>query len=282
MKPDQTRSHVLFALRRVLRTITRLLIRMDIRCEEFCHLVAEEYIETAVRDFSHPTPPSRERIAMFTGLSKHQIDRYVDSRGRTSRGPGTLMSVIVEVLQKWHTAPEYVGPYGIPRELEFAMPSERCFRSLVSLVDRQVDPQAVLSELLRAGAVVPSGETHFRALSRSLMLAETMSPQLTEYYGRAMSRLASTLDHNIDPRNSARRLARRVTADRGLPAQLIPEFESYARGKADEFLLDLDNWITTRTSEEVHSPVPIDVGIYVFSHTEAPADSEPLHRLAGT
>jgi hypothetical protein len=281
VKSDQTRSHVLFALRRVLRAIARLLIRTGIRCEEFSHLVAEEYIETAVRDFAHPTTPSRERVAMFTGLSKHQIDRYVDSRDRASRGPGTLMSVIVEVLQKWHTTPEYAGPYGIPRELEFATPSERCFRSLVSLVDQQVDPQEVLSELLRAGAVVSSGETHFRALSRSLMLAETMSPQLVEYYGRAMSRLASTLEHNIDPRNSVRRLARRVTADRGLPAQLIPEFETYARGKADEFLLDLDNWIATQASEEAHSPDPVDVGVYVFSHTERLADSGPLDRLVG-
>ena len=193
------------------------------------------------------------------------------------------MSTIVEVLQKWHTTPEYVGPYGIPRELEFATPSERCFRSLVALVDQHADPQEVLSELLRAGAVATWGKTNVRALSRSLMLTETMSPQLAEYYGRAMSRLASTLEHNIDPRNTARRLTRRVVADRGLPTQLIPEFETYARGKADEFLRDLDNWIATQASDEAHSLDPVDVGVYVFSYADRPIDAEPLPlaRLVG-
>lgn len=279
MSSDQSRSHVLFALRRVLRAIARLLIRTGVRCDEFCHLVAEEYIETAIRDFTYPTTPSRERIAMFTGLSKHQIDSYVDSRDWSPKNRGTLMATIVEVLQKWHTNPEYIGPYGIPRELEFATPPERCFRSLVSLTDQDVDPQEVLSELLRAGAIVRSGKTHFRALSRSLMIAESMSPQLVEYYGKAMTRLASTLEHNIDPRKPVRRLARRVTADRGLPAHLIAEFEVYARGKAEEFLLDLDNWIATRAADESASQDSVDVGVHVFSYADRRDSTELLARL---
>lgn len=281
MRSDQARPYVLFALRRVLRAIARLLIRTGIRCDELCDLIADEYIETAIRDFVHPTTPSRERIAMFTGLPKSQIDRKVDSKDRLPKDFGTLMSTCVEVLQKWHTTPEYVGPYGIPRELEFAAPPERCFSNLVSLVDQHADPQEVLSELLRAGAIVPSGKVHFRALSRSLMLADAMSPQLAEYYGRAMSRLASTLEYNIDPRNSVRRLARRVTADRGLPAELIPAFETYARGKAEELLLDLDNWIATQLASEAQSPDSVDVGVYVFSYIDRHVGTEPLNRLVG-
>jgi hypothetical protein len=113
------------------------------------------------------------------------------------------------------------------------------------------------------------------------MLAEAMSPQLAEYYGRAMSRLASTLEHNIDPRASVRRLARRVVADRGLPAQLIPAFEIYARSKAEEFLLDLDNWIATQPPSESPTPDSVDVGVYVFSYIDRPLDAEPLNRLVG-
>jgi hypothetical protein len=269
-----THEHFLVALRRILRSLARLLIRADVRFDEFADLVRGVYVESAARDFSRPCLPSRERIAAVTGLTRRQVDRYID-RALPSASP-TSADLLVEILQKWHTVPEYVGPYGIPRELEFARPAERCFRSLVTLVDPAADPGAALEELRRAGAIALVGDARLRAVSRSLLMSAPASPRFSEHFGSTLSRFAATLEYNMDPRNSDKRLQRRVTADRGLPLELVPEFEKYARSKATEFLLDLDNWLASRAADDADAGGRLDAGVNVFFHMEPPAREEPL------
>ena len=277
MSQSLTHEHFLVALRRILRSLARLLIRADVRFDEFADLVRGVYVESAARDFSRPCLPSRERIAAVTGLTRRQVDRYID-RALPSASP-TSADLLVEILQKWHTVPEYVGPYGIPRELEFARPAERCFRSLVTLVDPAADPGAALEELRRAGAIALVGDARLRAVSRSLLMSAPASPRFSEHFGSTLSRFAATLEYNMDPRNSDKRLQRRVTADRGLPLELVPEFEKYARSKATEFLLDLDNWLASRASDDSDSGERLDAGVNVFLYIEPSAKEEPLPSL---
>ncbi len=235
------------------------------------------YVESAARDFRRPGLPSRERIAAVTGLTRRQVDRYID-RTLPSANP-TSADLLVEILQKWHTIPEYVGPYGIPRELEFARPAERCFCSLVALIDPTADAGAALEDLRRTGAVALAGDSRLRAVSRSLLMSAPASPQMIEHFGVTLSRFAATMEYNMDPSNSDKRLQRRVTADRGLPLELVSEFEKYARGKATEFLLDLDNWLASRASDDSDAGERLDAGVNVFLHMEPPAREEPLALL---
>jgi hypothetical protein len=241
-----SRDQLLYALRRVLRPIVRVLIRAGIRFDEFAELARGVFVETAIRDgLDNVTIPTRARVSVVTGVSKQQVDYFIDNKNAIPAAKPTLASIMVEVLQKWHTDPQYVGPYGIPLELEFEDESDgRSFRTLVSLVDETVSPGVVLEELLKVGSVTYSGEHHFRAVSRYFMMPEPMSPQQIEYFGNTLTRLAQTLEFNMDPKNTNKRLERFVLADRGLPADVLPTFESYARERATEFLLDLDNWLT--------------------------------------
>ena len=266
------RNQLLYALRRILRRIARLLIRAGIRFDEFADLARGVYVETAIREgIGSSKLPTRERIAAMTGLPRRQVDRYINNEGGLLLADPALMVIAVmavEVLHKWHSTPAYAGPYGIPLELQFETPADRCIRSLVALVMPKADPQVVLEELLRIGAVVPSGNKHFRAVSRSFVMPDPASPQLIEHFGRTLSRLAATLEYNMDPRHSVRRLERRVAADRGLPVELIPEFEKFARSRAVDFLVELDNWLAPYLSEEVESTERIETGVNVFLYAD--------------
>jgi hypothetical protein len=155
----------------------RVLIRAGIRFDEFAELARGVFVETAIRDgLDNVSIPTRARVSVVTGVSKQQVDYYIDNKGAIPAAKPTLASIMVEVLQKWHTDPQYVGPYGIPLELEFEVDSAgRCFRTLVSLVNETVSPGIVLEELLRVGSVTYSGEQHFRAVSRYFMMPEPMS-----------------------------------------------------------------------------------------------------------
>jgi hypothetical protein len=274
-------KQLLYALRQVLRPIVRILIRAGIRFDEFAELARGVYVESAIRDgLDHASNLTRARVSVVTGVTRQQVDHYIDNDGALPSASPTLAGVLVEVLQKWHTDPQYVGPYGIPLELEFEVSSGRSFRSLVSMVDAQASPGIVLEELLRVGSVTYSGEKHFRAVSRYFMMPEPMSPQQVEYFGNTLTRLARTLEFNMNPRNSDKRLERFVVADRGLPAEVLPQFASYARDRTSEFLLDLDNWLTPYSSSEDSDSGPrIATGLNVFLYVDSSSDEKPLASL---
>lgn len=281
MSASETRKQLLYALRRVLRPIVRILIRAGIRFDEFAELARGVYVESAVRDgIEHAAIPTRERIAVVTGVTRQQVDYYIDNEGALPLADPTLATALVEILQKWHTDSQYVGPYGIPLELEFDSPPARCFRSLVSLVDRRISAGIALEELLRVGSVTRAGEKHFRAVSRYFMMPESMSPEQIEYFGKTLPRLARTLEYNMNPKNPDKRLERFVIADRGLPAEVLPEFEKFARSRTVDFLLELDNWLVPYASSESESGERINVGVNAFLYVEPPTDEESLASLA--
>jgi Family of unknown function (DUF6502) len=271
MSSGKLHRQLLYALRRVMRPIARLLIRAGIRFDEFADLARGVYVETAIRDgVELPIIPTRERIAAVTGLARREVDRYIDNEGALPLADPTLMGIAVEVLQKWHSTPEYAGPYGIPLELQFDKPPDRCIRSLVALVMPNADARVALEELLRTGAVVATGDTHFRAVSRSFVMPDPASPQLLEHFGRTLSRFAATLEHNANPRYPDKRLERRVEADRGVPRELVPEFEKFARARAVDFLVELDNWLAPYVSEEADGGDRIETGVNVFLYADPP------------
>src|SRR3984885_7211177 len=271
-------KQLLYALRQVLRPVIRILIRAGIRFDEFAELARGVYVESALRDgLDHASSLTRARVSVVTGLTRQQVNYYIDNDGALPFASLTLAGVLVEVLQKWHTDPQYVGPYGIPLELEFEVSSGRSFRGLVAMVDTTASPGIVLEELLRVGSVTYSGEKHFRAVSRYFMMPEPMSPQQVEYFGNTLTRLAQTLEFNMDPKHSEKRLERFVLADRGLPADVLPKFETYARERATEFLLDLDNWLTPYSaSNSVDDSPRIGAGLNIFLYVEPPPDTSDL------
>ena len=271
MIDEQTRTHVLSALRRVLRALCRLLIRVGIQFDEFSSIVKATYIECAIRDCKHPTTPSRARISALTGLTLKDVAEYVDNENQSPSADPTLSELLVEVLHKWHTIPEYGGPYGIPLELELGEPPNRCLRSLIALVSPKANPSMILEKLVRSGAVLQASERRFRPVSRFLMMRDPKSPTLIERFGTSLSRLAGTLEYNLNPKHPQKLLERRVIADHGLPASLVPAFEAYARGKTADFLLELDNWLSAKIEDRnasVSGSDWVDSGLNVFIYVE--------------
>lgn len=280
---SDARRQFLYALRRVLRPIIKLLIRAGISYDEFVHLARGVYIETAIRDCTKrtDTPTTRERIARLTGLTRQQIDYYIDDEGALPTAAPTLSRVIAQVLHKWHTDPEYLAPYGIPLELEFDAPPGRCFQGLVAQVDPKASAGVVLEELLRAGSVAYSGEKHLRAVKRWFVPLEAFSPHKMEYFGDSLTHLAQTLEYNFSLANAEnKRLERFVFADKGLPRELLPSFEAHARERTNQFLADIDEWLARYTRAEPHDAGPrVDTGVNVFLYLDPSSDKRPLSSL---
>jgi hypothetical protein len=103
-----------------------------------------------------------------------------------------------------------------------------------------------------------------------------MSPAQLEFFGNALTRLANTLQFNLDRKNSEKRLERSVQSDKGLPADVVPIFEKHARERVTELLTDLDNWMSpyaaqAKSGERLHR-----VGLAVFQFVDPAAEDGPL------
>ena len=273
-----SRDHLLSAFRRVLRPLIRILVRSGVRYDEFLELVRAVYVETAVRDgLGDGVRPTRARISVSTGVARRDVDRFIDREGDLPIAEKSLTRTLMEVLHKWHTDPQFVGPYGIPLELERSSTKGRSFRELVHVVNPAVSDADALEELIRLRAVVLSGDTHIRAVSRALIPVEEMSPAQLELFGNALTRLADTLQFNMDQKNSAKRLEQSVISDRGLPKDVIPVFEKYVRERVTELLVEIDNWLSPYSANDVGpSEPPERVGLAVFQFVDRVADPIPM------
>jgi hypothetical protein len=270
-----SRDHLLNAFRRVLRPLIRILVRSGVRYDEFLELVRGVYVETAVRDgLGDGVRPTRARISVSTGVARRDVDRFIDSEGDVPVAQKSLTRTLMEVLHRWHTDPQFVGPYGIPLELERSTPRGRSFRELVHLVNPSVSDADALEELIRLRAVVLSAETHIRAVSRALIPVEEMSQAQLELFGSALTRLADTLQFNMDHKNTTKRLEQAVISDRGLPKDVVPIFEKYVRERVSELLVEIDNWLSPYSAG--NSEPNERIGLAVFQFIDRVADAQPM------
>lgn len=275
-------AHLLFAFRRILRPLVKILIRAGIRFDEFAETVKGVYVESAVRDGLGPLGrATRARIAFVTGVSRREVDRYIDDASLLEAPRPTVARTLTEVLHLWHTDPAYQGPYGVPLELDFAKRGARSFCDLVKRVNPDVEPASILEELLRAGVVTGSVEHSVKVLARAYVVPEAMSAPMLEHFGATIANLASTLEFNITE-SGDKRIERSVFADRGLPEEMIPLFDAYVRKRVDKMIEDIDDWL----GDVAKQPPPkgttrVETGLTVFHYVRSRASSPPLRHVVG-
>jgi hypothetical protein len=113
-------------------------------------------------------------------------------------------------------------------------------------------------------------------VSRAFIPTDEMSPAQLEFFGNALTRLANTLQFNMDRRNVEKRLERSVISDRGLPKEVIPIFEKLARDKVSELLVELDNWLSPYSADGPPGKEFERVGLAVFQFIDPVANQTSL------
>ena len=275
--PTNSRDQLLYAFRRVLRPLIRILVRSGVRYDEFLELIRGVYVETAARDgLGDGIKLTRAKISISTGVPRRDVDRFIDNDGALPPAPKTLTKTLAEILNIWHTDPQFVGPYGIPLELEVRGQKSRSFSELVNSVDPAANAGEVLDELVRLRSVVWSGDTHVRTVSRAFIPVEEMSPAQLEFFGNALTRLANTLQFNLDRTNAEKRLERSVQSDRGVPSSIVPIFEKHIRERVTDLLTDLDNWLSPYAAQNQEGVKIERVGLAVFQFVDSDPDLSSL------
>jgi hypothetical protein len=209
----------------------------------------------------------------MTGMARKEVSRLraliesetVDQKVTSS--PASL------VLSGWFSDKEFIGSDGSPRELSIDG-DDASFAALVRRYAGDVPAGAIRAELKRSGAVEELTDGSLKAVHRHFVPHEALD-RLTNSVEIILHGLASTIAHNSNPtRTEAGRIERVVFTDT-LRLKDVPEFRSEARKKAQDLLVELDDWLAARDdragrAEEKVADFRVGLGVFYFEGTKGP------------
>jgi len=281
---DSTSLDIESAFRRILRPLVRIMLRAGVQHVEFSEIAKEVFIDMAFRDRTGArVPQSLERVALATGVTRSEVAAFVKALSEPRIRPRTNSAALTEILNKWHTNSEFTGPYGVPIDLPIESKKDRSFAALVRASDPTLSVGILLEQLLNAGIVQRVGDDHVKVLSRTYVVDDPLSPEMLEYFGNAMTDLATTIQHNMASEAPAKRLERSVFADHGLRPGQLPAFEKFARARVQQLIVDVDNWLANESKRDgTHEEGEVvDVGINVFQYVRSRADDASVKEALG-
>ena len=266
---DSVKEAVLLAFRRVMGPLVRILLKHGISFGEFAEIVKGVYVDVARAEFALPEArQSQSRVAIITGLTRKEVARLFVALDRDIIGAASNLNRVGRVLAGWHQDPDFTGPYGMPYELSFDAPQgRRSFTELVRRYSGDMPPRAMLDELKRVGAVMETPAAQIRVLARSYIPAKT-DPATLDFMAVALTDLAETLDHNLDAIGEDKLFERRVWTPAGIPTESVIDFRFLIAEKGQQFLEQLDDWLSARelaaAKGRVKDRTQIGVALYMF------------------
>lgn len=277
---------LLAAFRFLLVPLVRILLRNGISFNEISEVLKGAYARVAATDFAVPgRPMSYSRLSITTGIARRDFDRVLGEEERLRRALESNASRIANVLQGWHNDPEYMGPYGFPRDLEFTRSAGGgpSFEDLVARYASDIQPQLMLEELMRVGAATIAEESGMIRVLKRTFIPEQMAPELIEVFARGVRRYVETIDHNLGEQESGkRRFERWVFPDYGIREEDWIPFNDMVRDRLQEVIEDLETQFVLfrRPREGVDKILSVGVGLYLYK--DDLADDKKFQEMLAT
>jgi len=277
---------LLAAFRFLLVPLVRILLRNGISFNEISEVVKGAYARVAATDFAVPgRPMSYSRLSITTGIARRDFDRVLGEEDRLRRALESNASGIANVLQGWHNDPEYMGPYGFPRDLAFTREAGGgpSFEDLVARYASDIHPQLMLEELMRVAAATIAEESGMIHVLKRTFIPEQMAPELIEVFARGVRRYVETIDHNIGEQDAnKRRFERWVFPDYGIREEDWVPFSDMVRDRLQEVIEDLETQFVLfrRPRTGVDRSLSVGVGLYLYK--DDLADDKKFQEMLAT
>ena len=268
------RYRLLEAYRRLFRPLVRLLLRNGISFTEFSETARDIFIEECIKDsWLRGADTSIPRVAILTGLPRPIVDQilksWAEDDGLSDR---TRLARITRLLSGWSTDPRYVGPYGWPVDVPFALSDHEDGLSFTDLSKRYsgaASAIALLDELIGVGAVRRLESGLLRLENRAYIPDALTDVSLTRL-STVVSNVVETLGHNIRvEREEDARFERTVAADHGLAPRHIPKLSIFLEERGGKFLEELDAWMASNPPGADEERLGVGVGVYLYVENEA-------------
>ena len=278
---ENFKATLLSTFRSLMRPLVRILVRNGVSFGEFAEVLKSVFVDAAQDVLQIPdSKQSITRIAITTGLSQPEVSRVVTQTDEDVLNLAGRLSRVGRLLTGWHQDAEFTGPYGIPYEVAFSgPPGRRSFSELVRRYTSDVPAEDMLAELIRLGTVLDLGNGFYRVLVRTYIPAAT-DPAKFHAMSVAFTDLAKTLDQNLRPEGDHKIFERRVWAPNGITPRDAMQFDEFVKDRGQQFLEMLDDWLTTKESEQVtradDPKIKVGVAVYMFVRPQDAVAEEPM------
>lgn len=252
-------------------------MKAGIGYREFAEIAKCAFVDVATSDYGlRGRPTNISRVAVMTGLTRKDVKRLRDKISAGTQIDMTRVIPPAEIIEKWHTDPEFVDATGRPKELNFDG-SEPSFAGLVKKYGGDIPPGAMRTELKRVGALDENDRGDLIVIKKYFRPVD-QDDQLKRALSQALYGLALTIDHNLgetDEQSWVERLAfsTRIRANDSSRVRRI------SQDRASEFVESVNDlfsaYETIYSDEEADSPsttTTVGVGVYYFEANES--DSE--------
>jgi hypothetical protein len=269
---QSVKHNLLAAFRHLLRPLVRIAIRNGVMFPEFADVLQDAYVNVAAAELrASKSNVSADAIFVMTEVDPAEVLGVLESPAEAKLADADQrINAAARVLVGWHTDRDYIGPYGLVRDLAFSrsdVPSKKDVSGFVELASRycpSIPPRVVLDELIRTGSVQDLGNGFYRALTRSYV-PEQLSAESIRRFAQVVHNVIETLEVNL--RRSVRgtgRIERTIFADYGLPRDDLAAFDKYVRERGQLFADDIDNWLSDRSQEGHPDAVQTGIGFYHY------------------
>lgn len=263
----RVRQHLDAAVYRMMLPIVRFLLRFGMTANEFTNLCRSAFVHAAAEKFVQAgQKPNRSRIAVKTGLTRHQVREYLEREWQEVRSYEWHRHRTTRVLSGWHQDPDFVDENGKPLVLDFEGDGPT-FQELCQRYSGDIGARALLNELRSIKAVSQSSDGKLRVLARSYR-AQKVDAQALMHFADAVHNLVVTLDRNLQAPKTPP-LFEGVAWTPRLDARMLPLFRRRAADRGQKFLDMLDEWLSREEIPDTEADsnggaVRAGVGIYLF------------------
>jgi len=180
------------------------------------------------------------------------------------------MEYAPHMLTRWFSEAAYLDPFGKPKPLSFEGASGSV-TALVRGVDPRFDPRAVLTYLIRSGAIRRQGRRYIPRF-RGLVIQGARGPDyfhaLRMFTLHNLTNMLATLEHNLLVKPPARWWFTRFTENRQFPVREREALDKYVARLGKDMIYRLDAYMLRREVSRRAGEPTMRVGVGVHRWEE--------------
>ncbi len=265
---DRRKTVIHSACRRVLRPLASMLLRCGMTWREFSELSKSIFVQAATEEFGiNGRPTNTSRVSILTGVSRKEVKRQRDLLDDDEPDVKGKTTDATRVLSGWFQDTRYLDDESKPLQLKEAGPVPS-FESLCAAYSGDIAMATMLKELLKSKAIerLPSGELQ--------VLRRYYQPSIAddENIRFAVDRIhdvIETMNNNVFLNDSGEPRFGGFADNASIPVSAIPAFREYIDKRGQEFLEEIDDWLTKHAKPDNQMNTnSARVGISLFATEE--------------
>jgi hypothetical protein len=258
------------ALRKILMTLVRTLLRNGLSYGEFDQVARKCYVDVAYRDFG---PAGKKQtvsnVAILTGLNRKEVKKLAELDLEQPSTESRQYNRVIRVLGGWINDPRYLRSNGIPRDLDYD--GRDSFSDLVKRYSGDMPVAAMQKVLLASANIKFNDDGRVRLMSHAYLPSNDPAEKLT-ILGNDCSELVETIDFNLTATADELRFQRKASNPRIAPDS-IPEIKQFLNRKGQAFLEELDLYLSQHETDK-DPAAELSIGIFYHESNNDDQDIE--------